>query len=207
MRETKTVLFASRQRRRSPVSYAAILGPPSPPLLSSKLIIQLFYLAVCHLTRVLRVCHSEEKNKTKKRNLITPRQLQATNRQNAATLTPLTKSMPSPSVLLMRHCLTVIEYDQTSATLSVCLSALMGRAALGGGSKQAFSLADTEDAEMQRTTIFPGWRCCKRLSLCSAVSLAVLEPVQACAQGEHVDTRLQKAGVFLAINNVFYSLS
>lgn len=60
-RQTKTVLFASRQRRRSPVSYAAILGPPSPPLLSSKLIIQLFYLAVCHLTQVLRVCLSGKK--------------------------------------------------------------------------------------------------------------------------------------------------
>lgn len=48
----------------------------------------------------------------------------------------------------MRRCLTVIEYDQTSATLSVCLSALMGRAALGGGSKQAFSLANTEAVEV-----------------------------------------------------------
>lgn len=55
-RRTKTVLFASKRRRRSPISYAAILGPPSPLLLSSKLIIQLFYLAACHLTQVLRVC-------------------------------------------------------------------------------------------------------------------------------------------------------
>lgn len=89
-RQTKTTLFASSQRRRSPVSYAAILGPPSTLLLSSKLIIRLFYLAVCHLTQALRDCHSE---KNKKRNLITPWRLQATNTQNAATLTTLTKSM------------------------------------------------------------------------------------------------------------------
>lgn len=65
------------------VSSAAILGRPSLLLLSSKLIIQLFYLAVCHLTQVLRVCLREEKNKTK---LITARQMQATNKQNAVTL-------------------------------------------------------------------------------------------------------------------------